>query len=107
MNHFPDAKNHPHAPRVLAQATLKDHFESLKTFSTLDSATLFLQYKEITTNTYPVYQPGSMPGGDHLHIACLIPELYGLLKKICVNAWSEQLDAIQAKRKALALEHYV
>jgi hypothetical protein len=78
MNHFPDAENHPHAPRVLARATLEDHFKLLKTFSTLDSATLFLQYKEITADTYPVYQPGSMPGGDRLHIACLIPEFYGL-----------------------------
>jgi hypothetical protein len=48
-----------------------------------------------------------MPGGERLHIACLIPELYGLLKKICVDAWSEQLDTIQAKKNALALEHYV
>jgi hypothetical protein len=49
-----------------------------------------------------------MPGGDHLHIAYLIPELFGLLKKICVDAWSKQRDAIQeAKKKALALENYV
>jgi hypothetical protein len=48
-----------------------------------------------------------MPGGNRLHIACLIPELFGLLKKICVDAWSEELDAIQAKKKALALENYV
>jgi hypothetical protein len=107
MNHFPDAENHPHAPRVLARATLEDHFESLKKFSTLDPDTLFLQYKEITADSSPIYQPGSMPGGDRLHIACLIPELFGLLKKICVDAWSEQLDAIQAKKKALALEKYV
>jgi hypothetical protein len=107
MNHFPDAKNHPHAPRVLARATLEDHFVLLKKFFTLDSATLFLQYKKITADTYPVDWPGSMPGGDRLHIACLIRELYGLLKTICVDAWSEELDAIQAKKKALAVQHYV
>jgi hypothetical protein len=45
MNHFPDSENHPHAPRVLARATLKDHFDTLKKFSTLDTQTLFLQYK--------------------------------------------------------------
>jgi hypothetical protein len=107
MNHFPDAENHPHAPRALARATLEDHFDTLKKLSTLENRTLFLQYKEITADTYPVYEPGSMPGGDRLHITCLIPELFGLLKKICVNAWSEQLDAIQAKKKGLALENYV
>ena len=107
MNHFPDAENHPHAPKVLARATLEDHFKTLKKFSTLDPDTLFLQYKEVTADNDPIYQPGSMPGGDRLHIACLIPELFGLLKKICVDSWSEQLDAIQAKKKALALEHYV
>jgi hypothetical protein len=107
MKHFPDAENHPHAPRVLARATLEDHFETLKTISTLDPNTIFLQYKEITADTYPVYEPGSMPGGDRLHIACLSPEIFGLLKKICVNTWSEQLDAIQAKKKALDLKHYV
>jgi hypothetical protein len=48
-----------------------------------------------------------MPGGNRLHIACLIPELFGLLRKICIDAWSKQLDAIQAKKKALALEKYV
>jgi hypothetical protein len=68
---------------------------------------LILQYKEITADSYPVYQPGSMPGGDQLHIACLILELYGLLKKIWVDAWSEQLHAIQAKKNALALKQYV
>jgi hypothetical protein len=30
MNHYPDAENHPHAPRVLARGTLEDHFQSLK-----------------------------------------------------------------------------
>jgi hypothetical protein len=107
MNHFPEAENHPHAPRALARATLEDHFDTLKKFSTLENRTLFLQYKEVTANTYPVYEPGSMPGGDRLHIPCLIPELFGLLKKICVDAWSEQLNAIQAKKKALAPEKYV
>jgi hypothetical protein len=96
MNHFPNAENHPHAPRALARATLEDHFDTLKKFSTLENRTLFLQYKEVTADTYPVYEPGSMPGGNRLHIACLIPELFGLLKKICLDAWSEQLDAIQA-----------
>jgi hypothetical protein len=99
MNPFPDAENHPHVPRALARATLEDHFDTLKKFSTFENRTLFLQYKEVTADTYPVYEPGSMPGGDHLHIACLIPELFGLFKKICVDAWSEQLDAIQAKKK--------
>lgn len=42
-----------------------------------------------------------------MHIACLIPELFGLLKKICVDAWSEQLDVIQRKKKALALDNWV
>ena len=107
MNHFPDSENHPNAPRVLARATLEDHFDTLKKFSTLDANSLFLQYKEITADNNPIYVPGSMPGSDRLHIACLIPELFGLLKKICVDAWSEQLDAIQAMKKALALEHYV
>jgi hypothetical protein len=107
MNHFPDSENHPNAPRVLARATLEDHFDTLKQFSTLEANSLFLQYKEITADNNPIYVPGSMPGSDRLHIACLIPELFGLLKKICVDAWSEQLDAIQAKKKALALEHYV
>jgi hypothetical protein len=99
MNHFPDAENHPHAPRSLARVTLEDHFDTRKKFSTLENRTIFLRYKEVTADTYPVYEPGSMPGGGCLHIACLIPELFGLLKKICANAWSKRLDAIQAKKK--------
>jgi hypothetical protein len=51
MNHFPDAENHPHAPRALARATLEDHFDTLKKFSTLVNRTLFLQYKEVTADT--------------------------------------------------------
>ena len=45
MNHFPDSENHPNAPRVLARATLEDHFDTLKKFSTLEANSLFLQYK--------------------------------------------------------------
>jgi hypothetical protein len=106
MNHFPDSENHPHAPRALARATFKSHFETLKQFSTLVIDSLFLRYKEVTADPAPPYEPHSMPPGDRQHISFLIPELFSLLKKICVDAWSEQLDAIQKKKKALALEHY-
>ena len=107
MNHFTDSENHPHAPRALARATFELHFDTLKKFSTLESDSLFLRYKEITADPAPPYEPHSMPPGERHHISCLIPELFGLLKKICVDAWSEQLDAIQKKKKALALEPYV
>ena len=107
MNHFPDYENHPNAPKVLARATIDDHFDTLRTFSTLDPDTVFLKYKEVTADPDTVYTAASMPGSYRLHIACLIPELFGLLKKICVDAWSEQLNAIQAKKKALALDHFV
>ena len=107
MNHFPDSENHPHAPRALARATLEGHFETLKRFSTLESDSLFLRYKGITADPAPPYEPHSMPPGERQHISFLIPELFGILKKICVDAWSEQLDAIQKKKKALALDHYV
>jgi hypothetical protein len=107
MNHFPDSENHPNAPRALARATFEDHFDTLKIHSTIEPDSLFLKYKEITADPMPTYVPGSMLAGDRLHIACLIPALFGLLKKICVDAWSEQLDAIQKKKKALALDHYV
>ena len=107
MNHFPDSENHPNAPRALARATLEDHFGTLRTFSTIEPDSLFLRYKEITADPTLAYEPGTMLAGDRLHIACLIPELFGILKKICVDSWSEQLDAILKKKKALALDHYV
>jgi hypothetical protein len=107
MNHFPDHETHPLAPRALARATLEDHFDVLNEFSTLDSNSLFLRYRNITADPTPTYEPGTMPAGDRLHVACLIAPLFGLLKKICVDAWSEQLDAIQKKKKQLALDHYV
>jgi hypothetical protein len=107
MNHFPDSENHPYAPRALARATFEAHFETLKKFSTLDPDSLFHRYKTVTADLAPPYEPHTMPPGERQHISCLIPETFGLLKKICVDAWSEQLDAIQKKKKALALEHYV
>jgi hypothetical protein len=107
MNHFPDSENHPFAPRALARATFEAHFEILKKFSTLESDSLFLRYKKVTADPAPPYEPHTMPPGERQHISCLIPELFGLLKKICVDSWSEQLDAIQKKKKSLALDHYV
>jgi hypothetical protein len=107
MNHFPDSKNHPYTPRALARATFEAHFETLKNFSTLESDSLFLRCKKVTADPAPPYEPHPMPPGVRQHISCLIPELFGLLKKICVDSWSEQLDAIQKKKKALALDHYV
>jgi hypothetical protein len=63
MNHFPDSENHPHAPKALARATFESHFETLKQFSTLESDSLFLRYKEVTANPAPPYEPHSMPPG--------------------------------------------
>ena len=44
--------------------------------------------------------------GERQHIAFLIPELLGTLKKITVSSWKEQLDAILKKKKLLELDAY-
>jgi hypothetical protein len=107
MNHFPEAENYPRTARTLARATLDDHFHELKIYSTITDDSLFLKFKEITADHEPVYEPGNIPPGARLHIACLIPELFGTLKKITVGSWKEQLDAILKKRKILELDGYV
>jgi hypothetical protein len=107
MKHFPDPENHPNALRALAGATLVDHFDVLKKFSTLNPDLLFLQYKEITADELPAYDPRIMTADDRRHISSLIPALFDLLKKICVDAWSEQLDAIQQKKVDLSMDHYL
>jgi hypothetical protein len=100
MNHFPDSENHP---------TLKDHFETLKQFSTLDPETLFLYYKEVTTpNTYVSTDREVCQEATASTSPASFRNYLASSSKICVDAWSEQLDTIQAKKRALApLEHYV
>jgi hypothetical protein len=107
MNHFPEAENYPATARTLARATLDAHFDELRIFSTLDDDTLFPLYKEITADPDPVYEPGNILPGARLHIACLIPTLFSTLKKIAVDSWKEQLDALSTKKKMLELDGFV
>jgi hypothetical protein len=107
MNHFPEEENYPRSARSLARAILEDHFEELNTFSTIDDDSKFLKYKEITADSDEVYETGNLRAGPRLHIACLIPELLGTLKKMTVDSWKEQLDAIIKKKKLLELDGYL
>jgi hypothetical protein len=107
MNHFPEAENYPRTARNLARATLEDHFEDLKIFSTIEHDSVFLRYKELTADEDAPYETGNLLPGARLHIACLIPELLSTLKKITVDSWKEQLDAISKKKKLLELDGYV
>jgi hypothetical protein len=107
MNHFPGTENYPRTARNLARAVLEDHFDDLRTFLTLETDALFPLYKEITADEDQVYETGNLLPGNRLHVACLIPELFGTLKKIAVDSWKEQLDAISKKKKLLELDGYV
>jgi hypothetical protein len=70
----------------IVRVTSEDHINTLQKFSTIESDYHFLLNKEVTTDPAPRYEPGTMPAGDHLHIACLIPELFGLLKQTTKRA---------------------
>jgi hypothetical protein len=99
MNHFPKAENYQRTAQNLVRATLDDHFYELAVYTTINDNSLFLLCKEITADHEPVYDTGNLLPGARLHIACLIAELFGTLKKIAVSSWKEQLDAILKKKK--------
>jgi hypothetical protein len=107
MNHLPEAESYPSTARTLARATLDAHFDELRPFSTLDDDTLFPLYKDITADPDPVYEPGNILPGARLHIACLILTLFSTPKKVAVDSWKEQLDALLTKKKMLELDGYV
>jgi hypothetical protein len=107
MNHFPEGEHYPRTARNLAWATIEDHFDELKTYSTLEQESVFTKYKELSADPDAPYETGHLTAGGRLHIACLIPELFSTLKKINVDSWKEQLDAILKKKKLLELDGYV